>query len=114
MPLPEEFSVEDLARAAAEPDRGGLTRAGRSLHKHGSRPGSVYPVPRGSAEAMNRLALEMVIAILVDPINEVKRRPHGRHGVVLDILSSSGRGLRYRENGAFINFLEPLSEGEES
>ena len=107
MPLPEEFSVEDWALAAAEPDRGGLTRAGRALHKHGSRLGSVYPEPRGNPAAMNRVAQAIVVGILNDPSATFVRDSHRLFGKFIDIVVQDGRGLRYHHDGRFMGFLEP-------
>lgn len=100
-----------LAEAAPEPDRGGLTRAGRSLHKKGSRPSSVYPPPAGGPEGLNRTAQEIVEAILDDPGAELVRERRPRFGAVLEVWAPDGRGLRYSDDGRFfIGFLEPRGE----
>lgn len=100
-----------LAEAAAEPDRGGLTRAGRSLHKKGSRPSSVYPLPTGGPESLNRAAQDIVEAILNDPGAELIQERRPRFGAVLEVWAPDGRGLRYSDDGRFfIGFLEPRGE----
>jgi hypothetical protein len=43
-----------MLNAGANPDRGGLTQAGRALQKHGSRPGSVFPPATGNPAAINQ------------------------------------------------------------
>lgn len=96
-----------LAEAAAEPDRGGLTRAGRSLHKHGSRPGSTYPPPFGGPEEMNRRAQDIVEAMLNHPGSELAQERKRRYGNVMEVWAPDGRGLRYSGDGRFISFLEP-------
>lgn len=82
MPLPAEFTLEQLLQAADAPDRGGLTVAGRELHKHGSRRGSVLPPPRGNPAALNRAARETVAPILLDRGGSISRRHHARYGYI--------------------------------
>ncbi len=98
---------ERLAAAAAEPDRGGLTRAGRQFHKHGSRAGSVYPPPSGGPEEMNRRAQAIVEAMLDDPGSHIETVYKRRHGGLMDIWATGRESLRYSEDGRFIGFLEP-------
>src|SRR5690606_27903998 len=42
-----------LSKAGQALDRGGLTKAGRALEKHGSRPGSVFGKATGNVSAKN-------------------------------------------------------------
>jgi len=46
----EGAPLDVLSKAASVPDRGGFTRAGRALQKHGSRQDSAFPRTRGTPE----------------------------------------------------------------
>lgn len=83
---------------------GPLTAAGRALAKHNplSRPGSVFPVPKGSPADINTLAHEVVAEILSNTATVKTER-----GAVYDIMASDRRGLRFHATGALKGFLEP-------
>jgi hypothetical protein len=95
-----------LAQATDRRGPQGLTEAGRALAKRGRRPGSAFPAPTGSAEAINSQARGVVQSIL----NQQYRRVsffNRRLGVqVVDIYDRAGRGLRYSEGGEFKGFLD--------
>jgi len=48
-----KFNVKRLADAGKAIDRGGFTKAGRDLMKHGYREGSVFPKPQGNSAQVN-------------------------------------------------------------
>lgn len=96
-----------LAKNAQEPDRGGLTLAGRAYQKHMNRAGSAFPRVTGNAASINQHAQAIVEQFLADPGKRIVVRPHGRFGTVIDIFASDGRGLRYDQTKRFITFLEP-------
>ena len=48
-----DFSIDRLLEAGKQLDRGGLTKAGRALSKHGGRIDSVFPKPVGTPEQIN-------------------------------------------------------------
>ncbi|MGL4590088.1 MAG: hypothetical protein ACRCUP_07615, partial [Mycoplasmatales bacterium] len=93
-------------------DKGGLTRAGRALQKHGNRVGSVYPKPTGNESKLNGDGLEIVKKILNNP-NATTRVVEGSNttnrygGPVTDIQSPGGMGIRIDQYGNFIGLLEP-------
>ncbi len=105
--LPRNLSLDDLSAAASAPDRNGLTRAGRAVQKHGSRPGSAFPRATGNPDRINSLGQDIVDEILTHPGSVTKHGSNGRYGNYFDITAPDGRGLRYGEQGNFIGFLEP-------
>ncbi len=97
-------SVDDLLRAGQQLDRNGLSRAGRSLQKHGDRADSVFPRSTGNAAARNDQGQQILEEIL-NSSNQTTRanRLGGR-----DIFdTASGRGVRFDGDGQFIGFLDP-------
>jgi hypothetical protein len=101
-------SLTDMATAAGQPDRGGLTRAGRALAKHGGRPGSAFPAPTGAPAAVNRQAQTIVEEILTDPNGTTVTRHHALYGTVIEVRDAARRGLRFDSTGTrFLGFLEP-------
>jgi len=99
--------VDELSRAAASVDRGGLTSAGRALQKHGEREGSAFPAPKGSPQSINQQGQHIIDDILTIPGGTTVTRNHARFGQVIEIRSPDGRGVRYAADGKFIGFLEP-------
>jgi RHS repeat-associated protein len=98
--------IDKLSRAAASPDRGGLTMAGRSLAKHSVRPGSSIPPVKGSPASINAQAQAIVDDILTSPAMRESTRVHPRFGNILEVMDhSTGRGIRYSAGGDFIHFL---------
>lgn len=87
-------SLDDLSRAAGAADRGGLTKAGRALEKHGSRPRSAFPKATGSIAEKNRFGQEVVDDILTSPGSTTGRRHHARFGDIIEVKAPDGRALR--------------------
>ncbi|WP_315710637.1 VENN motif pre-toxin domain-containing protein [Brenneria uluponensis] len=106
-----KWSIDELSDGAKHIDpaskKGDLTLAGRALQKHGSREGSSFPSAKGNPSAINEQGQKIVDSILNDPNKSVVRSNTGRYGQVTDVISSSGRGLRYDAQGKLIGFLEP-------
>ncbi|MFJ3005706.1 VENN motif pre-toxin domain-containing protein [Serratia liquefaciens] len=106
-----KWSFEELSDGAKHTDpaskKGDLTLAGRALQKHGSREGSAFPSAKGNPSAINEQGQKIVDSILSDPNKSVTQSNTGRYGQVTDVISSSGRGLRYDSQGKLIGFLEP-------
>jgi len=106
-----KWSIDELSDGAKHIDpaskKGDLTLAGRALQKHGSREGSAFPSAKGNPSAINEQGQKIVDSILNDPNKSVVQSNTGRYGQVTDIISSSGRGLRYDAQGKLIGFLEP-------
>ena len=101
------YTAERLWQAAQAPHDARYTVAGRALHKHGSRPGSAFPPPSGPPAVINARAEAIVRQILTDPRGSVHTYTHPRHGRIIDIVGSDGRGVRFSTSGDFITFLEP-------
>jgi hypothetical protein len=100
-PDPESGKELDLA------DKGGeLTKAGRAGQKHGSRPGSAFPVATGDAESKNNQGQGILEGIVNDP--DATSEGNQRGGT--DVYSPEGRGARFNEEGNFTGFLEPKIE----
>jgi len=96
-------SLDDLANAGKAMDRGGLTRAGRALEKHGGRQGSLFPKATGNVAEKNRQGQEILEDILTNP--GTKSSPNSFGGQ--DFFDPSGRGARFNQDGSFRGFLEP-------
>ena len=96
--------VDDLIRAGSALDRGGLTKAGRALEKHGSRPGSVFPQATGNVGAKSTQGQAILDDILRSNQQSIKPNSYGGRDVFdLNTL----RGVRYDGNGNMVGFLEP-------
>ena len=96
------FNREKLLEAARVPDKGGFTRVGRALMKHGYRQGSVFPKPVGTPTKINAHGETMLNVILNDPERRVFTTETGG----IKIYSSDGKGAYYGKDGKFIGFLE--------
>ena len=94
--------IDALRRAGEVPDRGGLTRAGRALAKHGGREGSAFPKASGDPAAINKQGQEVLDQIL----SKVSSTKPNRFGGT-DYIGPGGRGARYDASGNFRGFLEP-------
>ncbi len=95
--------MHDLSRAAGEADKGGLTKAGRALQKHGDRPGTAFNRPASnSARALNPAGQEVVDELLTNPGSQF--RPNRIGG--WDVRAPDGRGVRFNPDGSFRGFLE--------
>lgn len=60
-------NVDELSQLAAEPYKGGRTRAGFSLDKHSQREGSIYSSSSRKARVQNQEAQDIVDDILTTP-----------------------------------------------
>jgi len=100
-------SLDALSDAAKVADRGGLTKAGRALQKHGGRAGSPYPAARGAPGDINSAGQAIVDDILTSPGSKVSARHHARFGDVIEVRATDGRGVRYNAKREFIGFLDP-------
>lgn len=96
------LNVRELEASAREMDRNGLTRAGRSLQKHGDRPDSAFPRSTGNAAARNQQGIREVNAVLRDPGRRVEVLDR-----VINIYRADGSGVRFSSTGVFKGFLEP-------
>jgi len=96
-----------LLYSANQPDRGGLTRAGRPLEKHGGRPGGQLPVATGNVAQKNALGNQILESMLNHPSAIAATRHHARYGYILEIQISGGLGARFSADGtAFIGFMD--------
>jgi hypothetical protein len=94
-----------MARAAAAPDKGGLTRAGRSLDKHGvgqRSNTSPFPTPRGGVAEKNAMGQFQVEDLLTHP--DAVFKPLGRGG--MEVRVPDGRAMRFDADGRFAGFIE--------
>ena len=85
--------------------QGKLTKAGRSLQKHGSgsrRPDSPFPPARGNQNTINQAGQDQLDDILTDPNSTVT--PLGRGGTRID--APDGRGVRFDADGSFSGFVD--------
>lgn len=98
-------NLDDLIRAGNEIDKGGdLTKAGRALQKHGSRPDSVFPPAKGNPSAINSQGEQTLKNILNSSDKTVKPNRFGGKDV---FDNTTGRGVRYNGDGKMMGFLEP-------
>lgn len=86
-----EIPISELAEAGKASDRGELTKAGRALAKHGSRPGSVFPLPMGTPVQINEQGQAMLESILNDPNKNVIQLPSGN----IKIYNELGQGAHF-------------------
>lgn len=99
------YDVDAMARAAAVPDRNGLTRAGRAMDKHGAgqrSPDSPFPRPRGGPQQKNADGQFQVEDILTHPGSVFNQL--GRGGV--GVRTPDGREIRFDADGRFSGFIE--------
>ncbi|WP_343602787.1 hypothetical protein [Roseateles sp.] len=100
-----KVDVDAMARAAAAPDRGGLTRAGRALDKHGvgqRNSTSPFPAPRGGPAEKNAMGQFQVEDLLTHPQATFKQL--GRGGI--EVRVPDGRAMRYDADGRFAGFID--------
>lgn len=93
-----------MLKAGEAIDKGDLTKAGRALQKHGSRPGSVFPAATGNPAAINEQGRQVLQEILSSQNQIIKPNRFGGRDI-FDV--STGRGVRYDGSGNMIGFLEP-------
>ncbi|ADI37763.1 hypothetical protein [Waddlia chondrophila] len=106
--LPTKLDLDALSKAGQEWDRGGLTRAGRALDKHGNRSGSVFPRAFGNPEFKNVQGQFHLDDILTHP--ESKFINCGLKG--FEIYSPDGRGAYFYKDGTFRGFLKYRELGD--
>jgi hypothetical protein len=100
-------NLDKLSKAGQTMDRGGLTKAGRSLDKHGGRSGSVFPKATGNPASKNAQGQYHLDDILTHPNSIIKQHMRPKYGEVIDYRIPGDRGVRFSKNGDFIMFLEP-------
>jgi RHS repeat-associated protein len=101
---PKPPKLEDLSEAAKKPDKGGLTKAGRALQKHGDRPGSAFErPPSNSPKSLNSAGQRTVDDILKNPRSRFVRNRLGGW----DVRAPDGRGVWFKPDGSFYSLLEP-------
>jgi RHS repeat-associated protein len=105
MSLNSAPTPDELSAAGRVPDRGGYTKAGRSLQKHriGGRPGSSkFPGVKGPPASWNAAGQDHLDDILTAPGSTTT--PLGRGG--LKVTHPDGRGARFNADGSFDGFVE--------
>lgn len=97
----EGFSIKQLSNAGKIFDRGGLTKAGRALAKHGGRKGSIFSKPKGSPNQINQQGQAILESILNDSRNKIIKAGNQE----FKIFSPDGRGLHFKNN-KLVGFVE--------
>ncbi|OCQ23661.1 hypothetical protein A7985_06885 [Pseudoalteromonas luteoviolacea] len=91
-------NIDELSQLAAEPYKGGRTRAGFSLDKHSQREGSIYSSSSRKARVQNQEAQDIVDDILTTPgtklINKTAKK-NGQTVPVVDAIAPDGRIFRF-------------------
>lgn len=96
----------NLLNAINLPAKGGYTKAGHALSKHGNRSGSKFPPAQGNPSQVSQQAEEIVRNILDNPASTLTQRHHARFGDVTEIYAPNGQGLRFNSINEFIGFIE--------
>ena len=102
-------SMGKMNHAGTFHDRGGLTKAGRAFEKHGQRPDTVFPRPKGNAQQKNMEGQKILDEILNHPDKKIffEKPPTLKHETI-DVFHPNGHGARFSKDGKeFITFLEP-------
>jgi hypothetical protein len=97
-------AVDALLNAGKILDKSDLTKAGRALEKHGSRPNSVFPPATGNSFAKNQQGQQILEGILKSKNQVVKPNRFGGKDI---FDNNTGRGVRYDADGNMMGFLEP-------
>lgn len=102
-------SSDELVAAGNQADKGGLTKVGRALQKHGSRSGSSFPAAKGNVAAINGQGEAALKSILNSPDAASAIKHHAKlQTEVLEVRLPNGQGARFSSDGkTFIGFLEP-------
>lgn len=74
--------------------------------KHGYREGSVFPKPFGNPAQINYQGQRILEEIISNPNSEVFLLENGS----VKIFSPNGRGVHYKKDGSFKNFIEKQHE----
>ena len=106
-----ENSATPNPESGKEPDpadkNGELTKAGRAIQKHGSRPGSAFPPATGNAESKNKQGQGVLEDIVNNPDSTTNE---GNRFGGTDVIAPDGTGARFDSEGKFRGFLEPKRE----
>ena len=104
-------SVGEMCQSGTIVDKGDLTKAGRSLQKHGARIDSAFPKPTGNTAEINFQGQKILEEILNHPEKSVYVRSDASSRMgheVIDVRLPDGRGARFTKDGKeMICFLEP-------
>ncbi|OWW23528.1 hypothetical protein B4Q04_20235 [Zobellia sp. OII3] len=101
------YNPKNLLKVATILDKGGLTKIGRALQKHASRPGSKFPSVTGNVSNINAQGEKVLNSILTNPSSTTTVRHHGRFGEILEIKAPNGQGARFSKDGnTFIGLIE--------
>jgi hypothetical protein len=104
-------SLGEMSHAGTFHDRGGLSKAGRALDKHGRRIDTVFPEAVGSVHEKNIQGQKILDEILNHPDKQVCFPDYltERYGFeVLDVFIPGKHGARFSRDGKkMIGFLEP-------
>jgi hypothetical protein len=100
-------TLDTLSKAGQVLDRGGLTKAGRAIDKHGNRPNSVFPKATGNPLNKNIQGQYQLDDILTHPKSVIIDRSLPKYGNVIEVKIPGCRGVRFSPTGDFIMFLEP-------
>ncbi|MCH9625861.1 MAG: hypothetical protein S4CHLAM123_10450 [Chlamydiales bacterium] len=97
--LEYKLNLNAFSKAGRIHDRGGLTRAGRALDKHGGRPGSVFPKATGNPAAKNMQGQYHLDDILTNPnsITSIEK------GYGIEIYAPNGRGVFFEKMEDFVD-----------
>ena len=98
-----KYDLNAWSKAGQAIDRNYLTKAGRSLDKHGGRPGSVFPKATGNPANKNLQGQFHLDDILTDP-KGICIRDFEQGGY--KIYSRDGRGAFFRDDNTFRGFIE--------
>ena len=102
--------IREMSHAGTFHDRGGISKAGRALDKHGQRIDTVFPKAVGSIHEKNIQGQKVLDEILNHPDKKIcfKKMRSLKYQDCIDIKLPDGRGARFSRDGKeFITFLEP-------
>ncbi|MBJ7450351.1 MAG: RHS repeat-associated core domain-containing protein, partial [Parachlamydiales bacterium] len=94
--------LNNMSKSGKSLDRGGLTRAGRALDKHGNRPGSPFPKAVGNHISKNKQGQFHLDDILTNPNSNIE---------LIDLCNyrtfvPDGRGAYFYSDGTLRGFLK--------
>ena len=87
-----KYSLDALSNAGKVADRGGLTRAGRALDKHGNRTPTAFPRATGNPAVKNAQGQFQLDDILTNPSSNVSFKYNKQFGNVIDIQAPNAGG----------------------
>jgi len=97
-------AIDDIIDAGRQLDKAPMTKAGRALEKHGSRPGGAFPRAVGNPAAKNAQGQEVLKELLTSNNQLIKPNRFGGRDIY-DI--NTGRGVRFNAQAEMMGFLEP-------